>query len=154
MASTPTEHKYYIFDKQIFIHMSATERWTHANTCVYNIGYHLIWCPKYRRKVLQAHIADRLKELLKEKSNEIGVSIEVMEVLPDRLHLFVKAKPTASPHWIVQQFKGYTSRILRQEFEPLRSRLPTLWTRSYYCESCGHISEAVVQKYIEEQKRN
>jgi putative transposase len=95
-----------------------------------------------------------LKDLLKEKAAEINVIIEVMEVMPDHVHLFIKAKPTASPHWIVQQFKGYTSRILRQEFEPLRTRLPTLWTRSYYVESCGHISEDTVKKYIEEQKRN
>jgi len=130
------------------------ERWTHSNTCVYNIGYHLIWCPKYRRKVLQAHIADRLKELLNQKAAEIEVKIAICEVMPDHVHVFVKCKPTASPHWIVQQLKGYTSRILRQEFEPLRTRLPTLWTRSYYCEGCGHISEDVVKKYIEEQKRN
>ena len=134
--------------------MPVKERWTYSNTCIYNIGYHIIWCPKYRRKVLQAHIADRLKVLLREKADEIGVVIETMEVMPDHLHLFVKAKPTASPHWIVQQLKGYTSRIMRQEFEPLRTRLPSLWTRSYYVESCGHISEAVVRKYIEEQKRN
>lgn len=130
------------------------ERWTHSNTTIYNIDYHIIWCPKYRRKVLQGHIADRLKDLLNEKAAEINVIIEVMEVMPDHVHLFIKAKPTASPHWIVQQFKGYTSRILRQEFEPLRTRLPTLWTRSYYVESCGHISEDTVKKYIEEQKRN
>jgi putative transposase len=130
------------------------ERWTHSNTTVYNIGYHIIWCPKYRRKVLQGYIADRLKDLLNEKAAEINVIIEVMEVMPDHVHLFIKAKPTASPHWIVQQFKGFTSRTLRQEFEPLRTRLPTLWTRSYYVESCGHISEDTVKKYIEEQKRN
>jgi len=130
------------------------ERWTHSNTTVYNIGYHIIWCPKYRRKVLQGHIADRLKVLLNEKAAEINVIIEVMEVMPDHVRLFIKAKPTASPHWVVQQFKGFTSRILRQEFEPLRTRLPTLWTRSYYVESCGHISEDTVKKYIEEQKRN
>jgi len=130
------------------------ERWTHSNTTVYNIGYHIIWCPKYRRKVLQGRVADRLKDLLNEKAAEINVIVEVMEVMPDHLHLFIKAKPTASPHWIVQQFKGYTSRILRQEFETLRTRLPTLWTRSYYIESCGHISEDTVKKYIEDQKRN
>jgi putative transposase len=95
-----------------------------------------------------------LEILLKEKADEIGVIIETMEIMPDHLHLFVKAKPTASPHWIVQQLKGYTSRTLRQEFEPLRTRLPSLWTRSYYVESCGHISEDVVKKYIEDQKRN
>ncbi|EHQ34725.1 IS200/IS605 family transposase [Methanoplanus limicola] len=133
--------------------MAKKERWTHANTCVYNIGYHIIWCPKYRRNVLQPDVAVRLKELLHEKASDIDVIIEVMEIMPDHLHLFVKTKPTASPHWVIQQFKGYTSRILRQEFSTLRTRLPTLWTRSYYCESCGHISDEIVKKYIEDQKR-
>lgn len=119
---------------------------------MYNIGYHLIWCPKYRRKVLEEHIQNRLRELLLEKAYEIGITIEKMEVLPDHVHLFVKSPPTASPHWIVQQLKGYSSRILRQEFPELKSRLPTLWTRSYYCESVGHISQKSVEKYIEQQK--
>lgn len=132
----------------------AKDRWTHSNTTVYNIGYHIIWCPKYRRKVLQSPVLERLSVLLMEKADEIEVVIETMEIMPDHLHLFVKAKPTASPHWIVQQLKGYTSRILRQEFALIRTRLPSLWTRSYYVESCGHISEDVVKKYIEEQKRN
>lgn len=130
------------------------ERWTHSNTTVYNVGYHIIWCPKYRRKVLQSPVSDRLNILLKEKASEIGVVIETLEIMPDHLHLFVKAKPTASPHWIVQQLKGYTSRKLRDEFDTLRTRLPSLWTRSYYVETCGHISEDVVKKYIEDQKRN
>ena len=130
------------------------ERWTHSNTTVYNLGYHIIWCPKYRRKVLQPPISDRLEFLLKDKAYDIGVDIDILEIMPDHLHLFVKAKPTASPHWIVQQLKGYTSRILRDEFDTLRTRLQSLWTRSYYIESCGHISEDVVKKYIEDQKRN
>ena len=130
----------------------ATERWKHSNTTVYNIGFHLIWCPKYRRNVLENEIEARLKELLRDKAEEIGVTIEKMEVMPDHVHLFVKATPTMSPHWIVQQLKGYTSRILRHEYSELRTRLPTLWTRSYYCESVGHISEATIKEYIEEQK--
>lgn len=75
-----------------------------------------------------------------------------MEIMPDHVHLFVKTTPTTSPHFIVQQLKGYTSRVLRQEFPSLKSRLPSLWTRSYYCESVGHISEETIRKYIEEQK--
>jgi len=105
----------------------ASERWKHSKTTVYNIGFHLIWCPKFRRRVLEGE-------------------------MPDHVHLFVKSSPTMSPHWIVQQLKGYTSRKLRQEFLELTTRLPTLWTRSYYCESVGHISEETIKKYIEEQK--
>lgn len=127
-------------------------RWTTSNKAVFNLGYHLIWCPKYRRKVLTGEIAERLKELLLDKAVHLGVRIERMEVMPDHLHLFVKADPTFAPHYIVQQLKGYTSFQLRKEFESLVSRLPTLWTRSYYVESIGHISEETVKRYIEEQK--
>lgn len=128
------------------------DRWTSSNTAIYNIGYHFIWCPKYRRKVLVDQIESRLKELLIEKSLELDVTIETMEVMPDHVHLFVKAPPTLAPHFIVGQLKGYTSFSLRKEFPKLKSRLPTLWTRSYYCESIGHISEDIVRRYIEDQK--
>lgn len=128
-------------------------RWTHSTTTVYNIGYHIIWCPKYRRKVLVDAVEEMLKLLLYKKAYEIGISIEEMQIMPEHVHLFVKAPPTASPHWIVQQLKGYTSHELRVQFPSLKTRLPTLWTRSYYIESCGHISEDTVRKYIEEQKK-
>lgn len=128
------------------------KRWTHSNKSVYNIGYHLIWCPKYRRSVLIGEVRDKLILLLKIKSEEIGLEIVQIEVMPDHVHLFVKASPIDSPHFIVQQLKGYTSHELRGEFAHLRSKLPTLWTRSYYCESVGHISKAAITKYIKEQK--
>jgi putative transposase len=128
------------------------KRWKRSATTVYNIGYHFIWCPKYRRKVFVGKVAERLKELLLQKAQEIGVEIAQMEIMPDRVHLFVKADPRNSPHFIVQQLKGYTSRVLREEFPSLKSRLPSLWTRSYYCESVGHVSEETIRKYIEDQK--
>lgn len=128
------------------------KRWTVSNKSVFNIGYHLIWCPKYRRPVLTGGIDDRLKTLLKEKADALNVGIETMEIMPDHVHLFVRTTPVDSPHFIVQQLKGYTSRVLRQEFGTLKTRIPTLWTRSYYCESVGHISADTVAKYIEDQK--
>jgi putative transposase len=128
------------------------DRWKHSKTTIYNIGYHFIWCPKYRRKVLVGAVADRLKELLFNKADELQLDIATIEIMPDHIHLFVKTPPTISPHFIVQQLKGYSSRMIREEFPYMKSRLPSLWTRSYYCESVGHISEATVRKYIEEQK--
>jgi putative transposase len=127
-------------------------RWTYSKTTVYNISYHLIWCPKYRRKVLVGNVDTRLRELLFEKANQLDVKIVSMEILPDYVHLFVKAPPTLAPHFVVQQLKGHTSRLLRNELPELKSKLPTLWTRSYYCESVGHISEDSIRKYIEDQK--
>ena len=129
----------------------SSQRWTQSKTCVFNIGYHLIWCPKYRRRVLVGDVESRLKEFLYEKVEEIGVSIARLKVMPDHVYLFVKTKPVNAPHYVVQQFKGYISRFLRLEF-PHLLKVPSLWTRSYYCESVGHISEKTVLKYIEEQK--
>ena len=123
-------------------------RWTHSNKAIYNIGYHIIWCPKYRRKVLVDQVETRLKELLIEISSAIDCQIETMEVMPDHVHIFIKCSPVHSPHYVVQQLKGKSSRILREEFPHLKTRLPTLWTRNYYCESVGHISEETTKKYI------
>jgi len=127
-------------------------RWVQSTTCVFNLGYHLIWCPKYRRKVLVERVEERLRELLHAKAERMGVMLEQMESMPDHAHLFVKTLPIHAPHWVVGQLKGYTSRLLRWEFPPLKSRLPTLWTRSYYVESVGHLSEETIRKYIEDQK--
>ena len=127
------------------------KRWTSSNKSVYNVAYHLIWCTKYRRKVLSETIQERLKSLLNQKAIDISVDIAEMEVVPEHVYVFVKCDPTDSPHWIVQQFKGYTANVLRKEFPELRTKLPSLWTRSYFCESIGCISERTIKKYIENQ---
>jgi putative transposase len=119
---------------------------------IYNVCYHIIWCPKYRRKVLGEDVKIRLKELLHEKAEELEIEIEEMKVMPDHLHLFVNATPALAPHHIVQQFKGLTSRRPREEFPSLKSRLPSLWTRSDYIETIGHISEDTIRQYINDQK--
>ena len=132
--------------------MTTKNRYHYNSHCVFNLGYHIIWCPKYRRKVLVDGIEEKLKTLLLQKASQIGIIIEEMEVMPDHVHLFIKAAPTISVHFIVNQLKGYSSRVLRMEYPHLRSRLPTLWSRSYYCESIGHISEKTIEKYIADQK--
>jgi putative transposase len=96
--------------------------------------------------VLREKRTSHLKEFLSQTANEIGVSIEEVEVLEDHVHLYVKAKPSAAPHWTVQQLKEYTSRLLRQEDAESESKLPTLWARSCYCESVGHLSETSIRK--------
>ncbi len=132
--------------------MVMAKRLKKSSHAVYNCAYHLIWCPKYRRKVLTGLVEKRLKELLLEKANEHNWNIEKMEVMPDHVHVFIKVHTVDSPNHIVSQLKGYTAFSLRKEFPFLKSRLPSLWTRSYFCESVGHISEATIKKYIEEQK--
>ncbi|MHB1276556.1 MAG: IS200/IS605 family transposase [Candidatus Humimicrobiaceae bacterium] len=127
-------------------------RWKTSSTAVYNLSYHIIWCPKYRRPVLIGEIADRLDELLKQKAKELEIEIVETNIMSEYVHLFVKTKPIYAPQFVVGQLKGYTSRLLRQEFVSLRSRLPTLWTRSYYVDSVGKLNEYTIRKYIEEQK--
>ena len=133
--------------------MTTKSRYANSSHSVFNISYHLIWCPKYRRKVLVDGVEERLKELLLEKAAELGINIEKMEVMADHVDLFVKGTPTLAVHFIVNQLKGYAAVVLRREFAKLKSRLPTLWTRSYYCETIGHISEDTIVRYIEDQKK-
>lgn len=128
------------------------KRWNSSQHAVYNCGYHFIWCPKYRRPVLTEAIQVRLKELLYQKAAEHSWTIEKMEVMPDHVHVFIKCSPDDAPAFIVSQLKGAASFTLRNEFPFLKSKLPTLWTRSYYCETVGHISEKTIKKYIENQK--
>lgn len=129
-----------------------SDRYKHNAGCTYNIKYHLVWCPKYRKEVLTDDIAIRLKQVLNDTAISLGISLEVVEIMPDHVHLFITGKPTVAIQHIVNQLKGASSRILRSEFLMLRTRLPCLWSRSYYCGTVGHMSEATVRKYIEEQK--
>jgi len=102
--------------------------------------------------VLIGKVELRLKELIQQKVQELGCKILALEVMPDHVHLFIEAQPTIAPNRIIAGIKGYTSRVLRQEFPELRSRLPTLWTRSYFVSTHGHISSETIRKYVEEQK--
>ena len=118
----------------------------------FSLKYHLVWCPKYRRKVLVPPYDARLREIIAEVAVEAEMTIHAVEVMPDHVHLFVEADPTLAVAEIVNRFKGRSSRLMRQEFPALRSRLPTLWSRSYYAGSVGHVSAKVVEAYIAAQK--
>ena len=119
---------------------------------VFSLKYHLVWCPKYRRPVLEGAIEKRLREVLEGVRAEHGWMIHALEVMPDHVHLFIESDPIYSVAEIVNRLKGASSRILRSEFPALRSRLPTLWSRSYYAGTVGAVSDAVVRRYIESQK--
>lgn len=119
---------------------------------VFSLKYHLVWCPKYRRPVLEGAIEKRLREVLEDVRAEHEWTIHALEVMPDHVHLFIECDPIYSVAEIVNRLKGASSRILRSEFPALRSRLPTLWSRSYYAGTVGAVSDAVVRRYIESQK--
>ena len=127
-------------------------RYAQNSGATFSLKYHIVWCPKYRRPVLVDAVAGRLKDLLAAKADELGMTIHALEVLPDHVHLFVESDPTRCMAEIVNRLKGSTSRLLRQEFPSLRSRLPTLWSRSYFAGSIGHVSAATIERYIAEQK--
>jgi putative transposase len=123
-----------------------------SQTTVHFMNYHFVWCPKYRRKVIIGRIEERLKELIEEKAGELGCEVIALETMPDHVHLFIQAPPTMAPNRIIAGIKGHTSRILRQEFPELKSRLPTLWTRSYFVSTHGHVSSETIERYVEEQR--
>lgn len=118
----------------------------------YSCKYHVVWCPKYRRSVLIDGIDIRLKELVIEKCNEHQAEIIELEIMPDHVHLLVEVDPQYGIHRLIKQIKGYSSRILRQEFHWLRSRIPTLWTNSYFVSAVGGSPLEAIKKYIENQK--
>ena len=95
---------------------------------IYSCRYHVVWCPKYRRKVLLDAVVDRLKSLIRQIAEERQSEIIELEVMPDHVHLLVEVDPQYGIHKLVKQIKGQTSRVLRQEFPKIKSRLPTLWT--------------------------
>ena len=132
--------------------MVGTQYKTNAGS-VFSLKYHLVWCPKYRRKVLVGNAAVRLKELLREKANQLDADIEALEIIPDHVHLFVCSDPTKVPQYLANQFKGYPSRVLRQEFAHLRNRASVLWSKSYDAGSVGHVSEETVGRTIETQEQ-
>ena len=129
-----------------------SDEYVHKQGLVYKNQFHVIFCPKYRRRVLVDGVDVRLKGILLEKAAELDVKIMSMEVMPDHVHLFISFDPRLMLHKIIKVFKGTSSSILRKEFPWLKSRLPCLWTRSYFSCSVGHIGEAAVRRYIEEQK--
>ncbi|MCZ0986857.1 IS200/IS605 family transposase [Streptomyces diastatochromogenes] len=118
---------------------------------VYDLGLHVVWCSKYRRPVLDGRVASRLEELIRAKADERGWGIVALEVMSDHVRLFVKHDPKSSASYVANQFKGFTSRVLREEFPHLRSKLPTLWSSSYFAASVGAVSAETVQRYIDTQ---
>lgn len=123
-----------------------------TNTTVSMINYHLIFCPRYRRKIfLIDGVEARFKELVNQICEQNKFKIIAMECDKDHCHLFVNVPPTVSPHIVMKMVKGATSRILRSEF-PQLSKMPSLWTRSYFASTAGDVSSAIIEQYIKSQK--
>ncbi len=124
------------------------------NNIVYSCKYHVVWCPKYRRKILINSVAEKLKELIYFIVNKYNAEIIELEIMPDHVHLLIEVDPQFGIHKLVKNIKGYTSKILRQEFKELRTKIPTLWTNSYFVATVGGAPLSIIKQYIENQKRS
>jgi putative transposase len=102
--------------------------------------------------IVGGDLEKRLKSLLKEKCNQLNIEIISLETIQDHVHIFVRSQPTIAPNRIAAILKGYT-KILRQEFSEVKSKPPTLWTRTYFVSTHDHVSTDTVEKYIEEQQQ-
>lgn len=123
-----------------------------TKTTVSLINYHFVFCPRYRRKIfLVPKVEERFKELVRMICDEMEIEIIAIECDRDHSHLFLNCLPTLSPSDIMQKIKGVTSKILREEF-PQLSKMPSLWTRSYFVSTAGNVSSETVKKYVENQK--
>ncbi len=131
--------------------MDETSYKSNRNVC-YACHYHVVWCPKYRRKVLVSPIEERLKQIIREVCQEHQAEIEELEVMPDHVHLLASVDPQFGIHRLMKLVKGRSSRLLRQEFPVLKRKLPTLWTNSYFVSTTGGAPLSIIKEYIEQQK--
>lgn len=122
------------------------------NNVVYSCKYHIVWCPKYRRKVLTEGVAVRLESLIREICAECQSEILGLEIMPDHVHLLVECDPQFGIHKLVKLCKGRSSFLLRTEFPHLKKRLPSLWTNAYFCSTVGGAPLAIIKQYVENQK--
>ncbi|NWQ40049.1 IS200/IS605 family transposase [Bacillus sp. EB106-08-02-XG196] len=122
------------------------------NNVVYSCKYHVVWCPKYRRSVLIDGVDERLKSILFEIAEETHSEIIEMEIMPDHVHLLVECDPQFGINKLIRMMKGRSSRYLRSEFPWLKSRIPSLWTNSYFVSTVGGTTLDIVKQYIENQK--
>ena len=119
---------------------------------IFSCKYHVIWCPKYRRDVIKADVELRLKKIIQEVSNECSAEIIQLETMPDHVHLLIEIDPQFGIHKLIKRIKGRSSRFLRKEFPHLRSKLPTLWTNSYFVSTVGGAPLEIIKQYVESQK--
>lgn len=132
---------------------SYTVRYKSNNNVIYSCKYYVVWCPKYRRSVLVGGVEDRLKAIIQDVCTELDAEILELEVMPEHVHLLVEVDPQYGIHRLVRAIKGRSSRLLRKEFPWLKSRLPTLWTNSYFVSTVGGAPLEVIKEYTQNQKR-
>lgn len=124
------------------------------NNCVHSIGYHIIWCPKYRHCVLTDDIAIETKHIIAQTCAEYGWILHAIEIMPDHVHLFIQTDHQVAPINVVQTLKSISAVYIFTKFPKLKSRKfwgSGLWSRGTYYGSVGSVSEDAVKHYIETQ---
>ena len=122
---------------------------------VYDLKYHLVWVPKYRKHILVGEVSGFLKEVFKRISEEYGFEIDTMEVVEDHIHVFLEAPPKYSPAQLVQMMKSISAKEVFKKYPELRKQLwaGELWNDGYFVRSVGdEITAIIIRKYIEYQK--
>lgn len=119
---------------------------------VFSCQYHIIWCPKYRRKVLTEEVAIELKVVLLEVALLMQCEIIDMEIMEDHVHLLISIDPDIGVKNVVSRLKGVSANRLRKKFPYLKKKLPCMWTNSKFISTVGAVSLDVVKKYIQNQK--
>lgn len=147
--------------------MRRTDKVKHNNNVTYRCHYHVVWCPKYRRKVITSldptlhnppidgdpgPVDERLKQIIRDVCDETGSELLELETMPDHVHLLVDCDPQYGINRLIRLIKGRTSRYLRREFPSLKRRIPTLWTNSYFVATVGGAPLTIVKQYIENQR--
>ena len=128
------------------------QSYRHSITSVSLLNYHFVWIVRRRRPILEGALDARLKELIRQVCPEIECEILVLETDRDHVHLFVNSLPILAPAQIIQRVKGFTSHELRKEFPWLKTKLPSLWTRSYFVSTAGNVSGDTIRRYIDTQR--
>ncbi|HLC61861.1 MAG TPA: IS200/IS605 family transposase [Candidatus Nanoarchaeia archaeon] len=155
-----TKNKYPHFNPGVYKIESKIAMVRTSHHCKFNINYHIIWIPKYRKPILVGKVREVLKTIIDGQCQELSLNNLALEIMSDHLHLFVGAKPTATPFKIIHKLKGNTSIQLRRVFPDLKylgykqhfgKGFDALWARGYYCGSAGHVSQEQVKRYIQEQ---
>mgnify|MGYP006359772633 FL=1 len=122
------------------------------NNIVFSCKYHIVWCPKYRRKVLVGDVEKRLKEIINELALELNVEIIEMETDKDHIHILIDIDPQFGIMKFIRLAKGRSSKLLRDEFQHLKTKLPTLWTNSSFISTIGGAPLEIVKQSIENQQ--
>jgi putative transposase len=132
--------------------MEGIQRFKTNSNVVYSCKFHVVWCPKYRRRVLVNAVAVALDAILREVAVELKAEVLALEIMPDHVHLLVEVDPQFGIHRLVKRMKGRSSRLLRQGYPSLKRRLPTLWTNSYFVSTVGGAPLSAIKQYVENQK--